>query len=422
MGQLGFVDPAYQSAFSSPSGGSSQISSGTGSSSSGPVANPITDSAYGQLLGLNQQNYGNVLGAYSQGQQQAGGQLPGIYGGYGQVGADVQNTLGMGQVLGQNGNWGIAGPAYDALNQAHIKAQGDITNDMTSRGLGNTTVGANLQEQEARGFRQGIAGLGANLASTAAGYQAQIGQAGLGARMQGLGMQTGLSGQEGGTLGSYRYANTAGALEGQASQATNKQTSTGGSFSGGGSNGGGGLGSNPANAYNQGGPTGNSGIIPAQDSSPVQIGAGAPGGPGGGSTMKGGGNEPSAASVASMVGQGMSPLGGGLGMLGAMGAYQQQAPNNSYMTGDQGGGPGNPGSFGASGAQPEDLSGAGGPLQQQAQAIGLDMSDPKNQGITNIAPGIGPKPPGNNWVPKVDLSGNYSQIKTMTGWTQITPP
>ncbi len=372
MGQLGFVDPAYQSAFSSPSGGSSQISSGTGSSSSGPVPNPITDSAYSQLLGLNQQNYGNVLGAYSQGQQQAGGQLPGIYGGYGQLGGDVQSTLGMGQVLGQNGNWGVAAPAAQAIGQAYDQQRANTTQQMTSAGLGNTTAVANAQNQNALGYGQAIGGLGAQLAQTAAGYQAQIGQAGLGARMQGLGMQTGLSGQEGGTLGSYRYANTAGALEGQASQATNKQTSTGGSFSGGGSNGGG-LGSNPVNAYNQGAPTGFSG---PSGGSPVGIGSGAYGSAGG--AAAGGG-------ASGAMGGGITGGGGAVGGSGGTnqitsGSYLPMGGNYSYgapdgsggITGGGGAVGGADNSYGALSTQGA-MGGTGGATEPSNYAEGLDQ-------------------------------------------------
>ncbi len=187
-----------------------------GGSQSSAQMIPGMESIYKQLLGINQERYSNVQQAYNQGQNRLSEQLPGIYQGYNQLSGDVMNTLGMGQVLGKDGNWGVAGPAAEAIKRQDVAQQGQITQDMTNRGLGNTSVGGNLQNQRGYNTEQAYGGLGAQLAQTAAGYQSQIGLGGLGARMQGAGMQTGLTQGALGPLG-QQASNTAGQLTGQTS-------------------------------------------------------------------------------------------------------------------------------------------------------------------------------------------------------------
>jgi hypothetical protein len=213
-----------------PAGGMTTGVSGGNSTSSGSSQSstqmiPGMMGVYSQLLGLNQQNYGNVLGAYNTGQQNISSTMPGITSGYGNLNAGIQNTLGMGQVLGQNGNWGVAQPAATAIGQAYQQQLANNTQQQINAGLGNTTVGANLANQATLGAAQAYGGLGAQLAQTAAGYQAQIGQAGLASQMQGLGMQTGLSQAEGGALAGYQYQNTAGALAGPVSSSQQSSSS-----------------------------------------------------------------------------------------------------------------------------------------------------------------------------------------------------
>lgn len=220
MSQLGndFIGMGYTPP---PAGGYAGAGGSTGSSSGSSQSQgqqstqmiPGMLGIYSQLLGQNQAHYGNVLNAYQQGQGNLGSNLPGVYAGYGGVQSDVNNTLGMGQVLGKNGNWGVAAPAAQAIGQTFQQTEAQNTQNMANAGLGNTTVGANLQNQAALQAGQAYGGLGAQLAQTAAGYQAQIGQAQLGARMQGLGMQTGLTQAGLGPLG-QQMGNTAGSLTG----------------------------------------------------------------------------------------------------------------------------------------------------------------------------------------------------------------
>lgn len=212
-----------------------------GSSQSAPGVIPEMMGVYKELLGINQQHYGNVMNAYQSGQNTLARQLPGIYQGYGQLSGDVMNTLGMGQVLGQNGNWGVAGPAAQAIKDQFEQMRGQTTQDLTSRGLGNTTAVSNAQNQNALFAAKAYGGLGAQLAQTAAGFQSQIGMGGLGAQMQGLGLQTGLTQSALGPLG-QQFSNTAGSLTGQYS-ASQAYAPSGHGYSGmGGGYGGGGVG------------------------------------------------------------------------------------------------------------------------------------------------------------------------------------
>jgi hypothetical protein len=290
-------------------GSSAGTSQSTGSSQQRTDVVPGMLPIYNQLLGLNRQNYGNVMNAYQQGQQRAAAQLPGVYGGYGQLSSDVMNTLGMGQVLGQNGNWGVAGPAATAIADTFKETQGRNIDQLVSAGLGNTTENAALQQQAAQQATKSYADLGAQLATQAAQQQAQIGQAGLGAQMQGLGLQTDLTKGALGPLG-QPFANTAGSLTGgfgssqqqstSQQQAQNRQQQPG---------------------YQQGGlQTGSGGA--------EGLPAGVPGGPSGGGGGGGGGGE---------IG-GLGDM--GLGGVGGFGSAPGYNPAGAY--GPPPAGPGGP--------------------------------------------------------------------------------
>jgi hypothetical protein len=188
-----------------PNQGGSASTSGTG------IVPGMLD-VYNQLLGLNQQHYQNVLGAYQGAQGNLAQNLPSISQGYGDIENQVMGTLGQGRALGGN-NWGVAQPAATAIGKAFTQAMGNSSQQMVNAGLGNTTVTANLQNMNAQNAGNAYASLGSQLAQTAAGYQSQLGLAGLGQRMQGLGMQTGLSQAAFGPLG-QSFGNTAGNLTG----------------------------------------------------------------------------------------------------------------------------------------------------------------------------------------------------------------
>ncbi len=320
---FGYTPPTTGGGFGGAAGSTGSSSGSSQSSSAGDQYTAVVPGmmgVYGQLLGVNQQRYGNVLGAYQSQLQGNARQLPGVYQGYNSVLGDVNNTLGMGQVLGKDGNWGVAAGAAQAIGQTFQQQTAQNTQNLANAGLGNTSVGANLQNQAALQAAQAYGGLGAQLAQTAAGYQAQLGQARLGAQMQGLGMQTGLTQGALGPLG-QQASNTAGSLTGSfgssrgqssSSQSSNQRAagpppqqggygggSGGGAGSGGGYGGGSGLGGgdggggggipgvpgyNPVGAYGDGGgggpslsPQGNPwSPAPGGPASPYDPGSGLP--------------------------------------------------------------------------------------------------------------------------------------------------
>lgn len=294
------------------------VSSGSGRSSStsqsGTEMIPGMSSVYNQLLGMNEGAYNQALGAYGQGQSQLASGLPSIYSGYNNVQGNVMNTLGMGQVLGQNGNWGVAAPAAQAIGQTFAQNSANTTQQMTNAGLGNTSAVGNAQNQNALTAGQAYSGLGAQLAQTAAGYQSQIGMAGLGAQMTGVQAQSALSGQEGAGLLNHTYSNTAGSLTGGFGSSSSTSQQASGSTS---PTGGSGTGSTGQQAYpyqGQGG--GNSGFSGASAGTP---GSGSPITSGGGDSSGTGGFQ---------SGSGVNVGGGTTGITGSTSSYPQSVQQN----------------------------------------------------------------------------------------------
>lgn len=212
------------------------MSSSSSSGVSNPVIIPGMQDIFNKLLGLNTQNYQTILGMYGQGMNNIGNATNLEYN-------TVMNTLGMGQVLGQNGNWGVAGPAATAIGQAYDKSLANTTQQGIASGLGGTSLMGNLQNQNAQMASQSYAGLGSQLAQTAAGYQSNI----MGA---GIGMQNSLTQGLMGNLAGFRF-NPGVNLTGQQSSNTGHSGSPGGIIDatggggggrGGGSRGGGGGG------------------------------------------------------------------------------------------------------------------------------------------------------------------------------------
>ncbi len=393
-------------------GGSPAMSGGnsTGSSQSQTQTAivPGMGNIYSQLLGMNQQNYGNMMQAYSQGQNNLSGQLPGVYGKYGQLSQDVGNTLGMGQVLGQNGNWGVAAPAAQAIKEQQAKTAGDTTNQMINSGLGNTTARFNAQNQNAYQTSKAYGNLGAQLATQAAQQQADIGKSGLAAQMQGLGLQTGLSQAQGGTLGNYKYANTAGDLTGNfgSSSSTNtSQQQSRGPIDQPGGQGGGGSGANafsPPPAGAPGGPAGGGsgygGYVPAgggAGGAPVGIGGGggggdwAPGvggigkGPGGPTTISPGEDKPYGPMSPSTGPVGTSKEGAPPDMTNAYGSQGNTVPTNEELQNN---------------------------LQQNPMMLDENgQPKPNAFGATSIAPNAGPWSPGDGAI--MDAKGG------IIGWS-----
>lgn len=205
----------------------SGIGTGTGSGGSGTYSTSSSSpemisgmkDIYNQLLGINQQHYGNVQNAYNSAQQNLSSALPSIYSGYNQLSSNVMNTLGLG-----TGGWGVAAPAAAAIGQQAAKTQGAATQQLTDRGLGNTTAVQNVADQNSLYTQEAYGSLGSQLAQTAAGYQSNIGEAGLSAQMTGLQTQSGLTSNALSALG-QQESNTAGSLWGNTSTGYSQNTS-----------------------------------------------------------------------------------------------------------------------------------------------------------------------------------------------------
>jgi len=170
-------------------------------SSSGPVLNPGADQYYQQQLGLNVSNYNQILGQFTQAQNNASSQLADIYSGYGSLSQSVLDALGV-----SGGGWGVAAPAQQQIQRQYELSQGRNQQALINAGLGNSTLLSNVMNQGTLQYGQAIGNLGAQLSQTAAGYMSQIGLAGLGARQQGVNQQLGLSSNLMGVLGRYNFA------------------------------------------------------------------------------------------------------------------------------------------------------------------------------------------------------------------------
>lgn len=209
------------------------VRAGSGSTASASAVLPDMMNVYNQLLGLNMQNYNSMMGQYTQAQNNLGAGLAGLSGAYSNLYSGIQDTLGVG-----GGGWGVAQPGANAIEESFAQARGNIQQSMINQGLGNSTVAAALQNQQALMSSRAYGELAANLANTAAGYASQIGLAQAQAYQQGLGMQAQLAGQQLGNMAGYRFQNTAGDLTGQFSAGQAAMQGGGYRGSGGGSSGG----------------------------------------------------------------------------------------------------------------------------------------------------------------------------------------
>jgi len=150
---------------------------------SDPVAQQIGQSyqnAYGSALAMNQQNYQNILGGY---QQTAGRQAQdqaGITAGYGRLSSDV-----LGGLQGAE-----AGRRQD-IGSAYAQQRGQMNQGMIDRGLGNTTIRSSMERGLGFDEQRAYTDLAGQMAQQRAGYQSQLGLAGLGYEAQAAAARTG---------------------------------------------------------------------------------------------------------------------------------------------------------------------------------------------------------------------------------------
>lgn len=131
--------------------------SGAGNPYSGIMAGPAGLAAnyglsYNNALQANQQNYNNIIGGY-------------------------ETVLGnVGNTLGQGGGWGVAAPAAQSIADTYAQQSGGAMQNSINKGIGNTTAASAAQRGAALDANKAYAGLGAQLAQTYAGYEANLGQ------------------------------------------------------------------------------------------------------------------------------------------------------------------------------------------------------------------------------------------------------
>lgn len=133
--------------------------SGSGNPYAGIMAGPAGlaqqySQSYNSALAANSQNYQNILGGYQ----------------------TVMNNVG--NTLGQGGTpWGVAAPAAQAIGDVYAQQSGGAMQNSINRGVGNTTAATAAQRGASLDASKAYAGLGSQLASTYAGYEANLGQA-----------------------------------------------------------------------------------------------------------------------------------------------------------------------------------------------------------------------------------------------------
>ncbi len=124
-------------------------------------------------------DYGDVLAGYQQAIGAQQGAQAGIQSGYSNLQGQVANTLGYGGTP-----WGVAAPAAQSIADVYAQRQGQATQQLINSGLGNSTVLQSSLRGNMLDTQKAYAGLGANLAQTYAGYQSNLGLAGLNQQAQ----------------------------------------------------------------------------------------------------------------------------------------------------------------------------------------------------------------------------------------------
>ena len=143
------------------------------------------NSAYNAALAMNSQNYSNILNGYQQTAANQSNVQKGIQGGYNQLGTDVQNTI-----------QGVDASQRQAISDQYAQAQGQATQDLTNRGLGNTTVTNSVNRGLGLDQAKANIALSNQMAQLQAGYKSQLGLAGLGFANQANMQNTGWSGKQ----------------------------------------------------------------------------------------------------------------------------------------------------------------------------------------------------------------------------------
>lgn len=125
-------------------------------------------SAYNAALGLNSQNYNNILAGYQQTAGNLNNATNQVAAGYGKLQTDVLNNLSLaGSTERQN------------INDRYAQEQGSALQSLVNRGLGNTTVQSAVQRGLIYDREKSNVNLAEQIANLKAGYQSNLGLAGL---------------------------------------------------------------------------------------------------------------------------------------------------------------------------------------------------------------------------------------------------
>lgn len=161
-------------------------------------------SAYQNALAMNQQNYGNILAGFQQtmgAQNQAQNQ---IQAGYGRLQGDVLAGIqGIGASQGQ------------AIKDAYAQQSGAQAQNLVARGLGNTTVANSVQRGLTLDKQKADIALANQIAGLTAGYQSNLGLAGLNFGNQANMQNTALANQQLGWMNSVNAPYPNASLYGQ---------------------------------------------------------------------------------------------------------------------------------------------------------------------------------------------------------------
>lgn len=162
---------------------------------------------YQNALNLNQQNYANILSGF-QGTMAAQNQAQNqIQGGYGNLQASV---------LG--GIQGIGASQSQAIADAYARQSGAEAQGLVSRGLGNTTVANSVQHGLMLDKQKADISLANQIAGLQAGYQSNIGLAGLNFGNQANMQNTALANQQLGWMNSVNAPYPNAGMYGQLAQ------------------------------------------------------------------------------------------------------------------------------------------------------------------------------------------------------------
>lgn len=182
-----------------------------------------SSNSYAGMLKAAQGQYQKILGGYQKALRGQAASQRAINAGYNQLQANVLGGL------------AASGTARSQeIADYYTEQSGRAQQQLVDRGLGNTTVASSLGARYNLDQAKAQTDLADKLANTRAGYQSQLGLAGLGYRDQANRQRAAIQGQQLGYMGDWQRT-----LAGLGMQGMNMSSRGGGSYSGGGRYGGG---------------------------------------------------------------------------------------------------------------------------------------------------------------------------------------